>query len=171
MGSVTLNTIEDLAGFWAPDDIAEALVTRYGTLDTCVVYLERVFGANALELYRHWPDDEHYDIRDCDLVAEPFAALAFPQTYDMDPSDPETAEWALFAVERDVQRAAGNYDEVTRFKSSDDLKAALRSGVPLSYFQALDIPDWYTYIPVAAVTEAWAAGLAPEFAHPIIYPS
>lgn len=171
MGYVTLNSIQDLAGFWAPDDIADALVARYGTLASCTEYLERVFGENALELYSRWPDEDHYDIRDCDLIAEPFATLAFPQTYDLDPKDPETAQWALFAVERVVQREKGNYDEVTRFKSSDDVRTAIRSGVPLAYFKALDVPDWYTHIPVVAVIEAWAADIAPEFAYPVVYPS
>jgi hypothetical protein len=163
------NTLEEILGAWVPQR-KDALLTLYGEYETLITYLRRVFGEQEVPfVYIEW-DNDIPEIRDADLIADRVETLTFPDDYKMDPRDPETAEWAKFATSRVAQTARGGFDEVTRFRSSDAVRHAINSGVPLSYFQAFDPPQLHAYIPVDAVVTAYEEGTPLEYARLAIYP-
>lgn len=164
-------TVRDIASMWGGGDENVHRIRAWFTSDEHIrSYIAEAFGSeDAIRNYVEWDaEDDIFDIDDIDLIADRSAVLIFPVVYEVEPDFPEVAGWAGFASSRAAQTPRGNYEEFDRFQSSEDIRKALRSGVPLSYFKALD-PPLYQYIPVDRVVEAYKSGTAPEYLRPIIY--
>lgn len=163
-------TVRDIASTWGGRDENVHRIRAWFTSDEHIrSYIAEAFGSeDAIHNYVEWDTEDIYDIADIDLIADRGAALAFPIVYGVAPDFPEVAGWAGFASSRLAQTPRGNYEEFERFQSSEDIRKALSSGVPLSYFKALD-PPLYQYIPVDRVIEAYESGAVPEYLRLIIY--
>lgn len=164
-------TVRDIASMWGGKDENVHRIRAWFTSDEHIrSYIVEAFGSeDAIRSYVEWDaEDDIFDIFDIDLIADRSAVLTFPIVYEIGPGFPEAAGWAGFASSRLAQTPRGNYEEFDRFQSSEDIRKALKSGVPLSYFKAFD-PPLYQYIPVDRVIDAYNSGTAPEYLRPIIY--
>lgn len=164
-------TLRDIVCTWGHETHVERLLAWHGSDEAFLAYLRAVFAPEDIRaVYLEWEDTDIWDIEDFDLIADRTQALSFPLDYGLPAGFPDVADWARFMLPRMVQMPRGSYEERTHFRSSDDAKAAAMSGIPLSYFVALQ-PPLGEYIPLNAVLSAYRDGLAPEYARPLLYPS
>lgn len=129
-------------------------------------YLERVYGAANSRLVLD-------GVGHADAILESIAVLPevlhFPVWSGLDPRDPETAEWAQFAVRRGVEIHPDIYQPLGRFEKNSSAKRLIDAGVPLAYAKELDIVHWGEEYPVEEVIASWLANLAPEYARTVIF--
>lgn len=154
---------------WAVEYVAEP--EKYeraysNDLNVFSTYLANVYGfMNSRRVF----DGSPY----ADVILEATAllpeVLRFPVWTGLDPKSAETAEWALFAVQRAVEIHPDIYAPTGRFERQSDVLALLAAGVPLDYAKALDITRWSEEYPVTAVIRSYEDGLAPEYARTLVY--
>lgn len=123
-----------------------------------------------LSTYAHWNIvpalwDKNGNPTDASLLEVMPELLAFPYRMGMDPSDPETIEWAKFFV---PYFAGGTYAYRQRAEWKNVAKLR-KAGVPLEYARALDTPSWEQMMPVRRIIPLYRAGIAAEYAHVILY--
>lgn len=163
-------TLRSIVSAWGTEDHVKLLLAWYGSDEAFLAYLRSVFAPEDIRnVYLEWEDTEFWDIEDFDLIADRTQALSFVLDYKLPAGFPDVADWAKLILPRMVQMPNGNYDERTLFQSSDDARAAAMSGVPSSYFAALQPPPG-EYIPLTAVLTAYRDDLAPEYIRPLLYP-
>lgn len=163
-------TLRDIVCAWGHETHVERLLAWHGSEDAFFAYLRAVFAPEDIQaVYLEWEDTEIWDIEDFDLIADRTQALSFVLDYKLPAGFPDVADWAKLILPRMVQMPGGNYDERTLFQSSYDARAAMMSGVPSSYFAALQPPPG-EYIPLNAVLTAYRDDLAPEYIRPLLYP-
>lgn len=164
-------TLESIVSAWGTEDHIEPLLRWYGNDEAFLAYLHDVFAPEDIRnVYLEWEETDIWDIEDFDLIADRTQALSFVLDYRLPSGLPDAAGWAKLILPRMVQMPKGNYDERTLFQSSDDARAAIMSGIPPSYFAALQPPP-NEHIPLSAVLSAHRDGLAPEYVRPLLYQS
>ncbi len=146
------------------DDYANAYFDDISVLQA---YLERVYGETNARLVTgcvgHVADI-------LETVLELVPALGFPYLSGLDPRNPETAEWAKFALQRLVEIHPDYFMALGRFDDPHGAVWRFRlNGVPLEYVKALDVKRLGDKLPTDEIIRAYTDGLSPEYAHEVIY--
>lgn len=168
MSALPVNrSVSALVAFWYGDrnsidrSIQASIVESFRDIETLDDYL------NA---YAHWNIvpalwDKNGNPVEAALLEDMLSLLAFPYRMRMDPSDPETIEWAQFFV---PYFAGGTYE----YRKRAEWKGVARlrkAGVPLEYARALDTPSWGQMMPVRRIVPLYRAGIAVEYTRTLLY--
>lgn len=128
--------------------------------DVYISYLVRVFGGPASELILS--RDRNAEIMVTFDIAQ---GIRFPHDSGLDPRDPETAAWARFAIDRDIEFHPDAFAKMGRFTDPGaQVRQLVEAGVTLRYAEALDMKTWGQKYDVGYAVEMMQTGLPLEYA-------
>lgn len=142
------------------EDPAPFIATFENDNDLYFKYLSRVFGGNVATLITVCDSDAH-DRTGYDIVQ----GIRFPHDAGLDPADPETAAWARFAIDRDIEFHPDAYMKMGRFTDPGaQVRQLLDAGVTRPYAEALDMATWSQKYDVDYAIKLAATGLPLDYA-------
>lgn len=170
-----MRRVEDLVAFWCSggrdqgctsnggmdSGVQRGIVEAFGSIETLETYIQA---------YAHWnlfdslwgKNNAPKQVNLFEIMDE---LLAFPYRMGMDPTNPETVEWAKFFV---PYRAGGTYARRERLNWKG-VKKLYKAGVPLEYARALDTPEWGQQMSVRRVIAMYREGISTEYARELLY--
>lgn len=142
------------------EDPAPFITTFENDNDLYYKYLARVFGGLAATLItvceKDAADHTGYDI---------VQGIRFPHDAGLDPADPETAAWARFAIDRDIEFHPDAFMKMGRFTNPGaQVRQLIEAGINLRYAEALDMATWGEKYDVDYAIKLAATGLPLDYA-------